>query len=898
MTVAMSLIRGSSDLRMALAVELQGVEDILVGLDFPVEVADVGRPLRVVLGLRDVVPKSGTVDPFKGIASTSSIRVDVVDPSGWFRGLLVRGVEAELTEPVTRTSTTFVVDSTDGFPDDGVFHFGPERIEYSSKTATDLNVSDRNTYSDGYAERADTIPGVGFPPHRIGLTPWRLEGRYIKIKGIPLNDQGHPYSTAWADALELWSGTITGVPVSVDGLTSKIQAQDPTRQLNGALPVAEAQARLLTSTILQPQFGSDGDDPMDWSGEGQGSAAGTGSALFYGARWWIGTGNNALRYRFQRWNTDSPDMDSGGREIRIPIGFYGEELLTVIQDLLRADFSAAGVLGAELQVNAKMVGGALGFPLMEVVIDYTLGVGAGVATLHLNATGDSILRTLGWIVQDVDTFQYTVGVINSYVVIKGTVGGRAYHMSAWASAMPVVFQGLLVDWTGPGFARVTPETSGENTKPEDGEVVRYTSIETTGILTPEGQEIYELRGCTRGLAGTKAEAIYLNWISVSTVPPDRSVESVYVIDTSDVFTAVGQLLTGIGEVGVNGPFSASNGLGLYASQVDTDELERLANLPTVSGPRRQVLTSSAQVSEWISHNLTAEGYILTPGWVDTSYRLTVRRLGIPGPGSGLFAGTVNYTRPVNADGGLSFVVNVINWQTQGGKVNALDLPSIKTLRITQPKTIKVGVPATVEGLLFLNDAAGRLFSLFGRPADRVEAAFQPQARGLLPGDFIAMTLGKSGLSGVWLVLTAAPCWVPGQEAQRILLQQLPDVVAGWYAPSAMVKTVVDGTHLELEPAEFSSGPSKIDPLLDGRDIHYFYPLADVYAFPDADHSAGVSATVSAVDWDTNVLTVDATAGISPGWIVRYSTRPDTNIAVRRDFIFVAPPGTIYHQWTD
>ena len=637
---------------------------------------------------------------------------------------------------------------------------------------------------------------------------------------------------------------------------------------------------------------------MDWSNEESG--AGTGAALAYGARWWIGAGNNRLRYRIQRVGTDFPDLDTGPREVTVPVGFYGEEVLEEIQTLLRADFSAAGA--GELRVICKMLGSWLGFPILHTYLDYTAGVGGpGIAYVHFYSAGNSIMRTLGWVSHEDEEVVYTPGATSTTEHLRGTVSGRAYHLGPYSTAIPVIFPGALVDWSGPGFARVAPPGTGgegEAKGKAEGELVYFEEVVATGILTPEGWEVHELHGVLRGQGGTTPQEIVHLWMSVSQELPKRAVDSVYLIDAGDVFQAVGQLLTGLGEAGVNGPYSANPGLGLYDFMVDTDELLRLSGLPTTTGPRLQVLESSTQVSEWIASNLAVEGFILTPGWVGNSHRLTVRRMGAPGPSSRIWAAEVDYHRPVNAPGGLSWVVNRLTFEAEGGKVTHHDLPSQRTLRITQGKTLKVGLRPTVEGLLLIASSAARLFSLFGRPTERVETALDPTSRGLLPGDFVHLTLGKSGKSGIWIVLSAAPCWIPGSEAQRVLLQLLPELEGGWYAPSAKVAEVLDGTRLRLEEAEYSTGMSKIDPSLPARDIHYLYPLSEIYAFPDGDYTAGIQVRLDAVDWESSVATVTSTAGILKDWIIRCAPRASVSAEVMADYIYLAPPGSIYHEWTD
>lgn len=547
------------------------------------------------------------------------------------------------------------------------------------------------------------------------------------------------------------------------------------------------------------------------------------------------------------------------------------------------------------QLKVRFLSWPLGI-LSIIVSSWTYpGAAAGQLEITLLERPGSVLRTLGLPPGPaLEVLQYTPATPVSAMLGQATEGGRSWHAGKASTALPLIFPEGPPDWLESGQARVAvPESDDEY------EVVQYAEIVGTGILLPEGLEVYELRGLDRGLGKWPPREFEQRVVHASKQRAGAPVGSAYLIDADNVFDAVGELLTGAGEAGINGPYSEAQGLGLFETMIDTDELQRLASLPTITGPRLRLIDATTTAASVIAGDLVAEGYCLVPAFVGTSYKLTARRLGLPGPGSVVHTEGIDWPRKVAADGGLGHVVNVIKFELEDGDGTYTDAASQASLRTTQDRSIRLSQQADVAQLVLLEGAAGRIFRLWGLPATLVQAPLGPTGRPLLPGDFVQETLGKSGKAGTWLVLTAAPCWVPGQEAQRVLLLLLPSIAVGWYAPSAVVASLGPGpAELTLEPAAYSSGQSAVVPWTAARDVHHFLPECDVLVFDDEDYAGAVERTIVAVDFERNVLELNTTSGITPGKIIRYSARASCSTTAQARYLFAAPPGSTWHAWGD
>lgn len=882
-SLVLEYLQANEDAKLAIWAELESVKDLWVGPDMPFSEVETGRTHKTILALRDLTIRTGTDDPWKGLASGSGVRLRVVDPSGYVAGLLGRGTETELSGALDRTDVTINVIDTTGFDASGVIYVGNEYVTYTGKTPTSFTGCVRAVYSVGYGTKLAALPD-GKAPLRVATTPWRLESRYVRIWGMPVNAQGQPIFP-FADAQELYVGTIDHIPLALDGVHYSLNTRGLEQRLQSVAVPGNSRCELLHSEGLLLMDGDESEVHM------------TG--------YFIGNSNNKVYYRYTLLDPNLPIQVADNVSFEIPVGMYSADSLSaeltssLIQSLIDAGFSEfAGDPGIDWVVPLTA---SLAWSGLMMSVKYAGAPRKGEFVM-LDGS-DALIYTIGWQPGLYDVFdtgvKYSTPHDHGNIIYAGSPGGyfkvglnyAPWVITAAAKHIPVIFPEGAPDWPASGKARI----GGPG-----GEMVIYSAITPIGPITPEGWVIYELDVTERGAADTVAKELrYGNSEASGTtsLPEIVPIDPVSLIQGETVFEAALGLLLGVSEAGVNGSWGAQDGAGIYESFVDVTQGELLAGKPPVSGYRGAVADATIQASSWLSDNMAVEGYILTPGFVGKRYLMTFRKLGLPGPASSTFLADIDWSKSVEQPGGLGKVVNIISYELAGGRITKHDLPSQVTLRLKQQRSFAIGQEASLANLFDLELSADRLFYLFGRPGYEIDAPFGTQLRHLLPGDYLTITAGKTGLAGVWLVLESAPCWVPGNESQRCRILLLPPILSKWYAPTGKVVSAAAGKVI-IEANEYSTGQSPLYPWTDTKDIHFFYTGAKLKFWTKGSFAAGPTPTLDAVDIDANEMTLSSIAGISPGMLVTYDDYADVTSAVHEDYIFTAPAASTYSQWTD
>lgn len=891
----LDILRTAADSRLALWVEIESIPELLTAGDMPYSEATTGRTHKQVLVPAELRGRTGAIDMLSGVASGADVTLRILDRTGWWGAMLAPGIASYLASPLGRADVQLEVADASVFAASGTVWVLGQRRTYAAIAGNFLTGLSAPTYTLGYTQKAVALPDGTMPSYRVGTTPWYLDGRYVRVWGVPLTVTGAAM-VDYADRLELWRGVVTAIPLSIDGISWRVQCSGLERLLTGTLPIGQAKATLLQTEL----FRHAGASPQEGDGGWKWWSKAFYSYMTEGGRIWIGSGANRFKISAHRYLNGAHDYQSGVLTITIPVGFYGYEILDLVAGEINAALEAAGF--DEFSAG----GGAAG--LARVVADAEEGVlragciysGADeyLTLLGLVDSPSSVFRHLGMHCYSVYAGEDTYWIGYYHVpdkeawtqTILWRPSGYPWYVGATGTAIPLVIpQGS--DW---------PASGGYFRIDETGELVLYADLVSTGILTPEGWLVYEAQGCQRGKAGTEPTVLTGQALAADQQDaelPDRAITSVGVIEGANVFEALAGALTGVGEAGVNGAYSAAWGCGLPADHIDLAGLGALMQLPPLSGPRGAVLEGKQQLGTWLRDNLALEGYVLTPGWVEGEYRLTCRKLGTPGPDSYVYAATIDYERAVSASGGLGTIVNRLRC-SPGGDAEIIfnDLPSQVSFSCIQERELTISTAASAGNLLSLTPAASRIFHFLGVPATVVDVALSPQARILQPGDWLSMALGKSGAQGVWLILAASPVWVPGTEFQRVTALLLPALASCWYAPTGKIAAVdlVGGT-IDLEPAEYSAGTSKIAPWLPARDVHHFLPGGVIWTWSRGTYSAGAQRTILAADWDSDRLTLDSVIGLGVGDLLTYDwSSQQTEPQVVTDYLFLDDD----KEWSD
>ncbi len=875
-------IQNQADTKLAVWAELEAIAELWVGPDMPFTTGQTGRSHKTILAPQNLMGKTGTADPWKGLSSGAAVRLRVIDGSGYVSGLLGRGIETELDGALGRADATINVIDTTGFPSAGTIYVGNECVTYTGKTATSFTGCTRAVYSVGYATKLAALPD-GKNPLRVATTPWRLEGRYVRIWAMPINAEGKAIYS-FAEAQEIWVGNIDHLPLALDGVHYMLAASGLEKALQSVAIPGNARCDLLHSEgLLQ----------MDANG-----------GEVYQSGYFIGRSNNMVYYRYVKKDAGAPIQVADDVAFSIAPGMYSaDDLSSVLSIALKQSLQDAGFPEFADSVVEWVV------PLTASLKWSGLIMSVNDATPNLSGEFvmlggiHALIDTIGWQTGLYDVFGNGVTYQSPYDPGNGIYAGSSgdylkvgtnyapWVITAAAKYIPVIFPEGPPDWPSNGKVRVGKE---------GGEMVIYSAITSTGVSTPEGWTVYEIEADERGAGDTQATGLrYGDAIGegTATLPEIVPVTPISLIQGDTVFAAALGLLAGVSEAGVNGTWGEQDGAGIYESFIDVDAGELLAGKPPISGYRGAVADDTIQAASWLADNLAVEGYVLTPGFVGTRYLLTFKKLGLPGPASATFDADVDWSGSVEQPGGLGKVVNIIGFDLAGGRITKHDLPSQVTLKVKQARSFKIGQEASLANLFDLELAADRLFYLFGRPGYEIDCPLGSQMRHLLPGDYLTITAGKTGLSGAWLVLESAPCWVPGNESQRVRILLLPPILSKWYAPTGKVVSAAAGKVVIL-PNQYSAGQSPIYPWTDAKDIHFFYTGGKLKFWTPGSFAAGPTPTLLAVDISANEMTLDSIAGISANMLVTYDDYADVTAAVQQDYIFTAPAASTYSQWSD
>lgn len=147
------------------------VQAALAGTDW--ESAD------VINGLFVQMQNSQRIDPDRSFSGAGNCQLRVLDTTGadtfgTFIAKRLSGAETQITETVTRSSTTINVKSTTGFTSSGEIYLGTEAVGYSGVTATSFTGCTRGKYSPQGCDSSGSGGSRFANHHRYGV-----DARYI-----------------------------------------------------------------------------------------------------------------------------------------------------------------------------------------------------------------------------------------------------------------------------------------------------------------------------------------------------------------------------------------------------------------------------------------------------------------------------------------------------------------------------------------------------------------------------------------------------------------------------------------------------------------------------------------------------------------------------------------------
>lgn len=212
--------------RLVRCLQVEGIpylfaERVMRTVDGAVAAAPTGYTMSYALAVANAPSYSQDVDRKAGFAAASELtftlgRQELVD-EGLTGALFARPtMRATLTATVSDpTTTTFLVDSTSGFPASGSFYIGRERCSYSGTTGTSFTGVTRGVVGFPHYHSSDTVSGfrecTDIPIYWLGrfVTSWvhvvSPEGRYLADDWCTLGDY------CWQE----WRGYISEQPVPV-----------------------------------------------------------------------------------------------------------------------------------------------------------------------------------------------------------------------------------------------------------------------------------------------------------------------------------------------------------------------------------------------------------------------------------------------------------------------------------------------------------------------------------------------------------------------------------------------------------------------------------------------------------------------------------------------------------
>ena len=211
----------TADATLYLYWKIEGIAERLVPVG--TTSAPMGGTIKKVVESRSIAAMYPRVEPWKGIGSSGSIKLDLVDEGGYIAGLVDPGTEGELREDfdIGTLATIKLVDATN-FSTSGTAHIHRRAYTWSGKSTNDLTGAvEVNNHIGTYEIKHEIGNYLGYEKDdyaasvRVGTTPAFLEGRYISMHRIYLDPGGYPITDDDGESdKEIWRGIITSFPPS------------------------------------------------------------------------------------------------------------------------------------------------------------------------------------------------------------------------------------------------------------------------------------------------------------------------------------------------------------------------------------------------------------------------------------------------------------------------------------------------------------------------------------------------------------------------------------------------------------------------------------------------------------------------------------------------------------